>query len=209
MSFGPGARAALKVFVLLIVGIGFQTVFGSDLRVDNVAPDFMLLLAVCGGFVGGPDSGAIIGFASGLISDMFLQSTPVGLSALAFCLVGFSVGWARTNVLRYRLFMAPALAAAGTMLGVALFVVIGYIVGQEQLVAPGERWLVELAIIEAGYAALFALPATMLMGWAMRGPSAPSASMTTTATMMEGPGRRRSMGPPRSRRRRRVRARVR
>jgi len=209
MTFGSGARTVLKVFALLVVGIGFQTVFGTDLRVDDVAPDLMLLLAVCGGFVGGPDNGAVIGFASGLISDLFLQDTPVGLSALAFCLAGYSVGWAGANMVRSRLFMAPALAAAGTMLGVALFVVIGYVVGQEQLVVPGERWLLELAVIEAGYAAVFALPATVLMGWAMRGPSAPSASLTPPPTMMEGPGRRHPMGPPRRRRRRRVRARVR
>jgi hypothetical protein len=49
------ARAAVKVCAVLLLGILVQTCFGNDLRVDDVAPDFMLLLAVCAGFVGGPD----------------------------------------------------------------------------------------------------------------------------------------------------------
>jgi rod shape-determining protein MreD len=211
VSFAPEAKKVLKVFVLLVLGIFLQTTFGNDLRVDDVAPDFMLLLAVCAGYVGGPDDGAVIGFACGLLSDLFLQSTPVGLSALAFCLVGFSVGWARANVLRPRLLLAPVLAAAGTMLGVVLFVVIGYVVGQQQLVAPGDRWLVELALVEALFAAVFALPAAVLMAWATQRPSASSTSvgLPVTASVMEASGRRRPLGPVRSRRRRRVRARVR
>ena len=40
------AKAALKVLAVLALGILVQTCFGNDLRVDNVAPDFMLLLAV-------------------------------------------------------------------------------------------------------------------------------------------------------------------
>jgi rod shape-determining protein MreD len=210
MSFAPGGKKVLKVLVLLLIGIFVQTTFGNDLRVEHIAPDFMLLLAVCAGFAGGPDNGAIVGFASGLISDLFLQSTPVGLSALAFCLAGFSIGWARANVVRSRLFMAPVLAAAGTLLGVVLFVVIGYVVGEQQLVAPGDRWLLELAVVEAAYAAAFALPVAVLMVWAMSGPSAPSASMsaTTPTGMMGAPGHRRPLAP-RGRRRRRVRSRVR
>ena len=51
-----------------------------------------------------------------------------------------------------------------------MFVVIGYVVGQQQLVAPGERWLVELAVVEACYAAVFALPAGVSMDWALTGP---------------------------------------
>jgi len=65
----------------------------------------MMLLAVGAGFVGGPDTGAVVGFAAGTVSDLFLQSTPFGLSALAACLAGFAVGWAGNEVLRSRLFM--------------------------------------------------------------------------------------------------------
>jgi len=205
---GHWVRTALKVVFVLLLGILVQTTFGADLRVDNIAPDFMLLLAVCAGYEGGPEAGAVVGFAAGLLSDLFLQSTPFGLSALAGCLAGFAAGWARANFLRLRLVLVPVIAAGGTVMGVALFVVIGYLVGEAQLVAPGKRWLVEVAVIEATYAAIFAIAASALMGWALRGRS--TAPQTVSAGPPGGasePSSRRR-GSTRSRRRRRVRARV-
>ena len=190
---GRWVKTGLKVAVVLLVGILAQTTFGADLRVNDVAPDFMLLLAVCAGYVGGPDEGAVVGFAAGLLSDLFLQNTPFGLSALAACLAGFAAGWARTNFLRLRLWLVPAIAAAGTALGVVLFVVIGYLVGQAQLVAPGKRWLVEVVVIEATYAAVFSLPAVGLMHWPLGAHSlAPPMTAGATVATPEVPSRRRA-----------------
>jgi rod shape-determining protein MreD len=205
---GPSLRVTLKVLIVLFLGILIQTTFASDLRVNEVAPDFMLLLAICAGFEGGPDAGAAVGFLAGLLSDLFLQGTPFGLSALVACLVGFVAGWTSANFLRESLSLAPVVAAVGTALGVALFVVIGYLVGESQLVAPGQRWLVEVAVVEATYAAIFALPAALLMRWALRAPSSVPEALTagSTSGLPEPAARRR--GTVRSRRRRRARARV-
>lgn len=201
-------RVAAKAAVVLLVGIFVQTAFGNDMRVDGIAPDFMMLLAVCAGFVGGPGRGAAVGFAAGLLSDLFLQDTPLGLSALAACIVGFVVGWGRTQVLTARLAFAPVVAAAGTAVGVAIFVVIGYLMGQAQLVAPGKSWLVQVAFVEAVYSAIFALPAVMLMSWAL-GTEVPSpAEPVAGASPPEVPLRRRPLAG-RSRRRRRARVGVR
>jgi len=200
---------AIKVLAVLLLGIAVQTCFGNDLRVDEVAPDFMLLLAVCAGLIAGPDEGAMVGFVAGLISDLFLQGTPVGLSALAACLAGYVVGWARANFLRPHPAIVPVVAAGGTALGVLLFVTIGYVVGQAQLVAPGEKWVAEVALIEAFYAAIFALPAALLMGWALKEPSAPPSSLPPPRRggFSELSSRRHTSA--RTRRRRRLQARVR
>lgn len=217
---GPGsqtrrpANAVAKVGLLLLLVVLAQTTFASDLRVHDVAPDFMLLLAVAAGFSGGPDKGAVVGFAAGLVGDLFVQSTPFGLSALAWCLAGYAVGWARTNLLHPRLLLVPAVAAAGTTLGVAVFVVIGYIVGQAQLAAPGKSWLVTQAVLEACWAAVFSLPAVLAMGWALRVPASGSASISTSmgvATPGEATARRHPSPSPSagSRRRHKPRAGVR
>jgi len=201
----------LKVLAVLVVVLFVQTTFGNDLRVNETAPDLMLLLATCAGFVAGPDQGALVGFVSGLAADLFLQNTPFGLSALAYCLAGFVVGWARANFVRPRLLLAPVAAAGGTAFGATLFVVIGYVVGEQQLVAPGKRWLVELVSVEALYAAIFSLPVVVLMGWALRQSSMTSATLATSSSsgLLELPPRRRTPLGARSRRRRRPRARVR
>jgi rod shape-determining protein MreD len=204
----PWAKVALKVALVLVVAIGAQTIFGADLRVDEVAPDFMLLVAVLAGFVRGPDAGALVGFLAGAVADLFLQSTPFGLSCLAFCLTGFVVGWAGSLLLRPHWWMVPAVAAAGTVLGVGIFVVVGYVVGEQQLVAPGKEWLVTVASVEALYAAVFGLPVATLVGWSLTaGSSRPGATVTAVPGAVEMPSRRRP--PPRARRRRRARAGVR
>lgn len=209
MSRGRWLRAAVKVALLLVVAIGAQTIFGADLRVETVAPDFMVLLAVLAGFVGGPQTGAMVGFASGAVADLFLQSTPFGLSCLAFCLAGFAVGWVTSMLLRPHWWLVPLVAAAGTVVGVVLFVVIGYLVGQAQLVAPGKTWLVQVAFIEALYSAVLGLPVATLVGWALsdKGPRTVAAGAMPVPGTADMPPRRRPT--TRSRRRRRARAGVR
>jgi len=205
---GRSGNGSGKVAVLLLIGILVQTTFGADLRVDNVAPDFMMLLAVCAGIAGGPQAGALVGFAAGLLSDMFLQNTPFGLSALAACLAGFAVGWARANLFQPSPLLIPLIAGAGTGMGVAIFVVAGYLVGQAQLVAPGKSWLVEQAVVEGVFSAVLALPAAALMGWALRGAS--GALSPTAEAQADGlPPPRSSRASARSRRRRRSQARAR
>jgi rod shape-determining protein MreD len=197
-----------KVALLLALGILLQTTFGNDLRVDDVAPDLMVLLAVCAGFVGGPDTGAVVGFGAGLVSDLFLQSTPFGLSALAACLAGFVVGWASTEFLRARLSMVPVVAAGGTALGVVLFVVLGYLVGQAQLVVGGGHWLAGVALVEAGYAALFSIPTFALVRWALAGPRVAAGALSGGASGGTATGDLPSRRPAVGRGRRRRRARV-
>jgi rod shape-determining protein MreD len=206
---GP-AKVAAKVLVVLAVGLFAQLIFAPDLRLHEVAPDFLLLLAVSAGFTGGKDLGAVAGFAAGLAADLFLQSTPFGLSALAFCLAAYAVGWAQANLFHPRLALVPVAAAGGTVLGVALFVVIGYIVGQEQLVAPGKTWLVEQAVIEGCWAAVFSLPAVAAMGWALRPPAAREPAVPAAASSeLPLPAHRARPMSPRPRRRHRPRTKVR
>ncbi len=207
MNGRPGKTFG-QVAVLLAAGILLQTTFGADLRVENVAPDFMMLLAACAGIAGGPQSGAVIGFSAGLLSDLFLQSTPFGLSALAACLTGFAVGWARANLFQPSPLLTPLIAGAGTAMGVVIFVVAGYVVGQSQLVAPGKSWLFEQAVIEGIFSAVLALPAAALMGWALGGASGAISSVGEASA--EGlPPPRRARSSARARRRRRASARAR
>jgi hypothetical protein len=92
-----------------------------------------------------------------------------------------------------------------------LFVVLGYLVGQSQLMAGGGHWLAGVALVEAGYAALFSLPAFVLMRWALAGPAVTPGALSAampggTAT---GDLSSRRHASVRARRRRRARAGVR
>src|ERR1700747_1559545 len=95
----PHLTARLRIGLFLVVAILIQTAFGSDLRVAGVAPDLMVLAAICAGLTGGAESGAWGGVWAGLVADLFLTSTPLGLSALSYCLIGAGVGALRTGFL--------------------------------------------------------------------------------------------------------------
>jgi uncharacterized membrane protein len=104
--------------------------------------------------------------------------------------------------------MVPGVAAAGTVLGVTVFVVVGYLAGEQQLVAPGKEWLVKVALVEALYAAVLGLPLATLVGWSLStGSPRPGAAASVVSGPAEMPSRRRP--PTRARRRRRARAGVR
>lgn len=169
MKLSPLVAARLRIGGILLVAILIQTTLASDLRIAQIAPDVMILLSVCAGLTGGTEAGAWVGFWSGLLSDMFLTSTPVGLSALTYCLIGAGVGALRASVLQERKALLPLAALAGTAAGVLLFVGAGDVLGQTQLLGGGRSWLVRVIVIESLWNSVLALPVGYIYAWAARG----------------------------------------
>lgn len=154
--------AARVPFVLFVALTLHQSLFRM-VRVGDVHPDVMLVVAVAAGIVAGPERGAATGFAAGLLSDLFLQ-TPLGLSALAFSLVGFAVGSVQSGVIRAAWWIPPLTTLVASAAGVALYAVLGAIVGRAEFVRP------ELALVAAGVGAMNAVlaPAVVrMMAWAV------------------------------------------
>lgn len=163
------ASGHVRVLLLLVVGLVVQMTFAADMRVDGVAPDLMLLLAICAGLYGGSHQGALVGFAAGLLSDLFLTNTPFGLAALTFCLVGYVVGWLRATVLPDGWPLVPLFAFVASVLGVVAFLALGDLVGQSRLLVAGERVLVRTVLIESLANAILSLPVAWLYERCSRG----------------------------------------
>jgi len=161
--------ARLRIAVLLVVATVLQTALASDLRVAGVAPDLMVLVAVLAGLAGGSEAGAVVGFFSGLLMDMFLASTPLGLSALTYCVIGALIGTARASVMPERSLVVPVTAMLATAAAVLLFVAFGEILGQGQLLDAGGSWLIRVAVIEAAWNLVLSLPIGWLYSRAARG----------------------------------------
>jgi rod shape-determining protein MreD len=136
----------------------------SRLRIDDVRPDALLLVAVIGGLVGGAERGAILGFAAGLLADLFVQA-PFGLSALAYCLVGFGVGSLQSGILRAAWWIPVATAVGASAGGVVLYALVGAMVGQAEFVSPRLPLVAALVGIMNG---ALAPGAVRLVGWAFR-----------------------------------------
>ena len=154
-------RLPLVVVLALVV----QTAVLDRIRLVGVAPDLMLLLAIAAGVAGGPERGAVTGFLSGIAIDLFLQ-TPVGLSALAFSLVGYVVGMIGEGVLRSAWWIPLTTALVATVAGEMLFAMAGAVVGESQLMRPH---LAAVAAIAAVLNAVLAPLALRMMRWAVDG----------------------------------------
>ena len=165
----PAVAARLRLAALLLVGILLQTTVVPDVRIAGICGDLMVLLTICAGLVGGAEQGAVTGFAAGLLADLFLQTTPFGLSALAYCLVGFAVGTIRVTMLRDGWLTAPLVAFVASAAGVAVFAVVGDTVGQTQLVYGGWGVLARTAGLVGAINAVGAFAVIRLVGWAAGG----------------------------------------
>jgi rod shape-determining protein MreD len=165
----PKVAARLRIAAILFVAILAQTTIAPDLRIQGVAPDFMLLVAICAGLTGGAEAGAFVGFIAGLLADSFLTDTPFGLSALSLCLIGYGVGVLRVSVLPDVRLLTPLVAFGATVAGVVLFIALGDVVGQHQLIAGGRSWLIRVAGIEAVWGGVLSLPVWWLYTKAANG----------------------------------------
>jgi rod shape-determining protein MreD len=152
-------RLCFVIFVALTL---HQSLFVT-LRVDDIHPQVMLLVAIAGGLLSGAERGALIGFCTGLLADLFVQ-TPLGLSALTFALVGFVVGSLQAGIVHTAWWIAPVTALVASFAGVVLYGVFGAIIGQAHFVSP------RLLLLGAGVGAMnavLAVPVVRAVSWAL------------------------------------------
>jgi rod shape-determining protein MreD len=155
------ARVALVIFVVLLVQ---QTVIVA-LRIGGAHPDLLWLLPVTAALADGPETGAIVGFWSGLVFDLVLP-TPFGLSALVGCLLGYATGSLTTAVDPRAAWLKPVAALTGSVAADMLFAVLGAILGQEQMVQIN---FLALFLMVGISSVVFVLPVGRFMRWALVG----------------------------------------
>jgi rod shape-determining protein MreD len=154
---------------VLLVAVVLHTAVSPNLRVVGVAIDLLLLLSITAGIAGGPERGAAIGFTCGVLADCFLQ-TPFGLSALAYALVGYGVGVFQTGVLHSSWWIPAITAAVASVAAVVIFVGLGVVVGQDQLLSTH---LITVAGVLALLHAVLAPPVVRLMRWSLAETASP------------------------------------
>lgn len=160
LSESPWLRVPLVVAVLFAL----QASVAAEFRVFGVAADLLLLGAVCAGLVGGPERGALLGFVTGVIADLVLQ-TPFGLSALVFTLAAYAIGYVHTPALGTGWWLAPALVGATSALAVVAYALFGTLFGLEHVL---NLRLVRIAVVVGAVNALLAPLGVKAMRWALR-----------------------------------------
>jgi rod shape-determining protein MreD len=151
-------RSSLLLFVLVVL----QVTVVSDVQIAGARPDLMLLVGIAAGTTAGRERGAVYGFAAGLVYDLLLTS-PFGLSALTYAIVGHLSGVVREAVLRSAWWIPMVSAAAGSAVGVILYVVLGTVVGQQAKGLP----LISIVLVVSIVNGLVSPLALRVVGWAV------------------------------------------
>ena len=172
MTFGRELRIALVLLGVIALQVGVMT----RLRFGDVHPEIIWLVPAAAGLLAGPGTGAVTGFAAGLWLDC-LMPTPFGLSALVGTIVGYLAGLLEQRGVEVGTgqvpWIGPGLGAAAGLLGVALYGVIGWLMGQDGFAAID--YLV-LTLLEVLVAASLMMPTICTMRWALGGDEAPRRS---------------------------------
>jgi rod shape-determining protein MreD len=159
--FNSVARS--RVLLVLSLAVAVQLSLAAGIDVAGVHPDLMVAVAVAAGIVGGEERGAIVGFAAGLLTDLFVQA-PFGLSALSFTLVGFGTGLFRAAILRAPWWLVAASAAVGSAAGVVVYALIGAVLDQSQMISDHLGPVIGVVAGLNGLASLIVVP---VMRWSI------------------------------------------
>ncbi len=173
-------RLRLGLLILAVVVLQ-TTVFSAGLRVLGVMPDLGLVLTVAVAFSLGPERGAVFGFVTGLVVDLFL-STPLGVSALSFALVGYGAGIVHGGLLRPSRWTAPTMGALAGVAGGVLFVGITALAGREELLSLTS---VRVILIASIYDACVAFAVFPLARWATRLPPGEDRTWLRSSTVRQ------------------------
>jgi rod shape-determining protein MreD len=159
----------VRCALVLLVALAVQSALVADMPLFGARGDVMLLLGIAVGLLAGPDRGAVVGFVAGMSFDLVHPAPwPLGLSALAYCLAAYLVGY-----LRFRgvggTTVHPALATAmGSVLGIAVFAGLGQMLDHGGLLTG--RLPVVTAVV-AGLNVVLLRPAAAVARWALAEPS--------------------------------------
>lgn len=106
MSFPP-ARALAGLFLLLLLGAGLQTTLAPRLLLWGGQPDFVFAVAIAASLLVDAGTGALAGFAGGLITAALVGET-VGTLIVSRTLAGFAAGALGARLFRVNLLVVLA-----------------------------------------------------------------------------------------------------
>lgn len=161
MIGGWPLRVGLVSLTVLVIHLGIA----PDARIGGVAAELPIGLAIAAGLAGGVERGAVFGFVFGFVVDLFLF-TPIGLSALVFGVAGWIAGHVFMDRIEESPLVAAFTIAAGTAVGLLVFVVLGLALGESSLREAPIGRIVLIASLMNGVAA-FALMYMSHWMWAV------------------------------------------
>jgi rod shape-determining protein MreD len=162
-GFFGGARV-VRIFIIgfiLIINNILQSTYFQCLRIRGVVPNFYIMVIVSFALLRGSMEGAIVGFAAGLIQDIYFGSS-IGFSSLIGMYIGYFCGKLSKNFYRENFLLPLALTISGTLFnGIVIYVFTYLVRGKVQFI----HFLNTIILPEAIYTGVFSLFVYQLIYW--------------------------------------------
>ena len=153
----------LKTLALLVLLLCLQVSLFAHLRPFGVAPDALLVAAIVGGILGGPDYGVRNGFAAGLLLDLVVPGA-FGLAAGVYGVFGYGVGFIARALDSEDPRVLPVLVAMTSFLATGTYGLALGVLGSEQFVEWG---LVATAIGVSVFSVVLTVPVRNGYRWVL------------------------------------------
>ena len=127
-----GAEVVARTALVLVVALLLQVGLFDELRVFSVHAELLLAVGLGTAVAWGPERGAVVCFVAGCLADLILH-TRFGLSALAYGVAGYGVGFLADGVARRSRLIDAGLMALGGLAGMLLYAVVGALFGESTL----------------------------------------------------------------------------
>ena len=146
-------RRVALIALVLVTAVLLQTSLFPHLALAGFRPDLVVLATVAFALEEGPSSGMRVGFAGGVLADLLVNHSAVGLSALVYVAIGYGVGVARPYIAPGSV-TAPLIAAfLSGFVGDGGFGLLSRLLGDETY---GAFFILESALLVALYNAFLA-----------------------------------------------------
>ncbi|HWL64381.1 MAG TPA: rod shape-determining protein MreD [Actinomycetota bacterium] len=90
-----GLARILAVGILVVLALALQSAVLARMTLLGVIPQLVLVVVVSLAYLQGERAGVVAGFAGGLLQDLLLPQSIVGLTALVYTLIAYGVGYLR------------------------------------------------------------------------------------------------------------------
>jgi rod shape-determining protein MreD len=147
-------RILLRVALIVFIGVLLQLAFFSQIPILGSVANLVPVVIVSLGLLGGAVTGAVCGFAAGLLVDVMIGGT-LGVTSLSLMIAGYGAGRWREGYDIVSSLVPPLLAGALTGVAVAAYGAMELTLGIDAQVSA---MVVREIIVQALLGALLAIP---------------------------------------------------
>ena len=151
----------LRVLTVLIAAAILQSSIFTEMRVDGMGVELLLLISILSGYHGGPIRGAYVSFWAGLVNDCVVAS-PLGIHALIYPVLAVAVSNLEERFIDEKRAIRAFGVALSVSTGVLLIAAVGHIFGEQTF---NTNSLPETAIVAGIMTTFLSKPLSSIINW--------------------------------------------